>query len=255
MSGLRYEPDAILVVLTATSEHNTEVIRAASIAADGHPLVYLYLGIPVRRDVRQLEFNDPYLFDQQAQQVLSLAATAARHQRVTAEYVYRQSGSSSVLDAWGIVHPKEIIADAETAKMISATVAPDYVRYQIVDGVRIAHYVKRYIAGLDMPMPPAGGSDTQVNGRERVRPPETEAAGRVSRRQLTAAWMGMLRKLDFLHPDTVSGNGGPPETKHPRQNSDLAGYVPITKPTDSKDGPAVPKAPEAEEQRGKDQPE
>ena len=94
MSRLRYQPEALLVVLTATSEHNAQVIRAATAAADGHPLVYLYVGIPVYRDVRQLEFNDPYLFDQRAQEALSRAALAAKHENVTAEYVYRQAGSS-----------------------------------------------------------------------------------------------------------------------------------------------------------------
>ena len=252
MSGVRYQPDAILVVLTATSEHNAEVIRAATAAADGHPLVYLYLGTPLHRDVRQLEFNDPYLFDQQAQEAFSRAALAARHQDVVSEYVYRQAGSSSVLDAWGIVRPKEIIADAETAKMISAAVAPDYIRYQIVDGVRIAHYVKRYIAGLDTPTAPSDWSGSLLNGKERALPMESEKAGRASRRQLTAGWMGMLRRFDRRHPETAAPNGVSPEEKQSRKNGDLAGYISIATPLEKKDEPA---APETEEHNGADQPE
>ena len=161
MSTLQYLPDALVVVLTGTSEHNAQVIRAATEFADGNPLIYLYLGTPVYRDVQRLEFNDPYLFDQQAQDVLSRAALAAKHQDVPAQYVYRLGGPSTVLDAWRIVHPKEIIADAETAKAISTWLAPQYIRYQQVDGARIAHYFKRHVAGLDSPVEERNGP---ING-------------------------------------------------------------------------------------------
>ena len=43
----------------------------------------------------------------------------------------------------------KIIAESALAKSIAQRVAPDYVRFQQVDGVRVAHYVKHFVAGLD----------------------------------------------------------------------------------------------------------
>ncbi len=160
-TALRYLPDAVLVVLTALSEHNEQVIRAATESADGNPLVFLYLGQTVRRNVQQLEFNDPYLFDQQAQDLFSEAAVAADRSHLPAQYVYRLSSSSAVREAWSVVRPREIIADSATAKAISIGLAPHYVRYQTVDGARVAHYVERYVAGLDDPLIPGNG---RMNG-------------------------------------------------------------------------------------------
>jgi amino acid transporter len=147
-SNLRVLPDCLLVVLTGATEHNSQVIRAAAESAGGRPLVFLYLGRPVDRPVQQLEFNDPYLFDQRAQQTLSMAAVAARHYDLPSQYAYRTESPSAVLDAWSIVHPREIVAEADIAKAISTTVAPQYIRFQQVDGVRVAHYVRHHVEAL-----------------------------------------------------------------------------------------------------------
>jgi amino acid transporter len=147
-SSLRVQPECLLVVLTSATEHNSQVIRAAADSAGGRPLVFLYLGRPVDRPLEQLEFNDPYLFDQHAQQTLSMAAVAARHYDLPAQYAYRTESPHAVLDAWSILHPREIVAEADIAKAISTTVAPQYIRFQQVDGVRVAHYVRHYVEAL-----------------------------------------------------------------------------------------------------------
>jgi len=146
--SLRVLPDSLLVVLTSATEHNSQVIRAAADSADGRPVVFLYLGRPVHRSIEQLEFSDPYLFDQRAQQTLSMAAVAAQHYNLPAQYSYRTESPNAVLDAWSSLHAREIIAEADVAKAISATVAPQYVRFQQVDGVRIAHYVRHHVEAL-----------------------------------------------------------------------------------------------------------
>jgi amino acid transporter len=147
-SSLRVLPDSLMVVLTSTTEHNPQVIHAAAESAGGRPLVFLYLGRPVDRPVEQLEVNDPYLFDQSAQQTLSMAAGAARHYELPSQYAYRTESPNAVLDAWTALQPREIVAEADVAKAISNTVAPQYIRFQQVDGVRVAHYVRRHIEAL-----------------------------------------------------------------------------------------------------------
>ncbi len=149
MSRLRALPHSILVVLAANSAHNAEVIRAAIETADGRPLTFLYLGQPTPRAVQPFEIYDPYAFDEEAQQALSRAATAAGRAHLPASFVYRVGGPGKVLDAWRIIRPDEIIAESALAKSIAQRVAPDYVRFQQVDGVRVAHYVKHFVAGLD----------------------------------------------------------------------------------------------------------
>jgi hypothetical protein len=147
-SSLRVLPDSLMVVLTSTTEHNPQVIHAAAESAGGRPLVFLYLGRPVNRPVEQLEVNDPYIFDQSAQQTLSMAAGAARHYELPSQYAYRTESPNAVLDAWTALQPREIVAEADVAKAISNTVAPQYIRFQQVDGVRVAHYVRRHVEAL-----------------------------------------------------------------------------------------------------------
>jgi hypothetical protein len=148
--GIPVLPDALLVVLTGGSAHNQQVIQAATetAAANGDSLVYLYLGTPMDHDVERLEITDPYSFDLAAQETLSQAAIAARREQVPAQFVYRTTSPNAVLDAWSTLRPGEIIADAQTAKAISRQVTPEYVRFQQVDGIRVAHYVKHYVEGL-----------------------------------------------------------------------------------------------------------
>ena len=149
MAGLRRIPNSILVLLGPHVANNLAVARAAIESADGRTLVFLYLGEPIVREVRALAFNDPYLFDEQAQATFVEVANLCRHEHVPAQFIYRVRGPRTVLDVWRIIRPAEIMADAEASKPISKQVAPEYVRFQHVDGTRVAHYMKHAASEAD----------------------------------------------------------------------------------------------------------
>jgi hypothetical protein len=142
MPGLRRIPSSILVVLSPHSPNNLAVAREAIEGRAGNTLVFLYLGEPIVRAVRLLAFDDPYLFDERAQATFAAINNLRRQERAPAQFVYRVRGARTVLDVWRVIKPAEIMADAGASKPISKQVAPEYVRFQQVDGVRVAHYMK-----------------------------------------------------------------------------------------------------------------
>lgn len=163
MSGLRRMPNSILVVLSPRSAHNLEVARAALESAEGRTVVFLYIGEPEMRDVRAFAFNDPYLYDEQAQRTLMQINNLAAREHVPVQFMYRVAGSFGVLEAWRALHPSEIIAEADIAKALSKRVAPEYVRFQQLDGVRVAHYVKHH-PDDDGVRPPPGSAFAPARG-------------------------------------------------------------------------------------------
>src|SRR5262249_37131977 len=136
---LRPLPHSLLVVLDPRSANNAAVVRAACQSAQDHPLVILALGHPELRAVRSFEIVVPYSYDPLAQQTLSLAATICRREEAQAHFVYRVETPNTVLDAWRIIQPDEIIAESELAKEITKHVSPDTVRIQQSDGVKVLH--------------------------------------------------------------------------------------------------------------------
>jgi amino acid transporter len=178
MSGLRRMPRSLLVVLSPRSAHNLEVVRAACETADGQSLVVLYLAPYAPRPVQPLEFNDPYLFDTEAQRTLAQAAAICARGQVPVNFIYRVGGPGVVLDAWRVLRPSEIVADASTTKELSRQVAPEYVRFQRLDGVRVAHYVKHQPAPAGPPATAAAGE----NGVSPVQPGQMGQAAPEARR-------------------------------------------------------------------------
>jgi amino acid transporter len=167
-------PRSILVVLSPAVKHVDAVMRVACQSADGRNLVVLYLGHPQERVARPFEFAEPYLFDVQAQQILSQAAAVCAREHVPARFIYRVQAPNAVQDAWRVIQPDEIIAEGDLAKLIAKQVSPDYVRLQVADGARVVHAVKHHVSGLETQ--PAGvaaapGSTGQAgpepNGRRR----------------------------------------------------------------------------------------
>jgi amino acid transporter len=143
---LRAMPHSILVALPANSAHIREVIRAAVESANGHPLVFVYLAESApRKESSAFEFADPYLYDKTAQRVFSRAASLSQREGVPAYFVYRVGGLNKLIDVWRAIRPDEIMAEAGTTKSFSRIVAPEYVRYQEIDGVRVAHYVRHHL--------------------------------------------------------------------------------------------------------------
>lgn len=145
MQRLERMADSLLVALSSASEHNRQVISAAIETADNHQLVFLYLSRKPTQSPRFMQFADPYLTDVEAQRTLTYAQNQATRAGLKASFIYRLGGAGQVIDIWRIIRPDEIIAEAEIAKKVSKYVPPEYVRYQQVDGVRVAHYVRHHL--------------------------------------------------------------------------------------------------------------
>ena len=158
MPSLKRMPDAVLVLLSPRSKHNVEVIRAAAETAEGRTLVFLYLAhAPVQRELRAFQIDDPYRDDPQVQRIFSHAAVITQEEDVHAEYLYRIGGPGVVLDIWRILRPARSSARLNLIKILSMRVAPEYVRFQHIDGVRVAHYVKHLGAATEHPVARADG--------------------------------------------------------------------------------------------------
>jgi amino acid transporter len=142
---LRPMPGSILVALPSIGAHNREVVRAAVESANGRPLVFVYLAERGLETPRAFQFGDPYLYDKTAQRLFSRAASLSRREGVPASFVYRVGGPDRLIDVWRAIRPDEIMAEASTSKSLSKIVSPEYVRYQDVDGIRVAHYVRHQL--------------------------------------------------------------------------------------------------------------
>ena len=157
LAMLRRIPDSVLVVLSQEATHNEAVIRAAIESADGKSLVFMYLGKPLTAPLQPMAINDPYFRDEEAKRLFSSASAVCTREHIQAFFIYRTGGAASVVDTWRIIRPQEIIAEAPVAKTLSKQVAPEYVRFQQVDGVKVAHYVRHHVSSLDMPDGPGAG--------------------------------------------------------------------------------------------------
>jgi hypothetical protein len=185
MAILRRIPGSLLVVLTAQSPYNEQVIRAACETADNHYIpVFLYEGTPEQRSLHVMQFNDPYLYDRDAQRTFSMAARICRQESVrSAYYIYRVGGTASIINVWRIIRPEEIIAEASVAKALSKQVSPEYVRFQQVDGVRVAHYIRHFVSTLETPPEGATGTTAPpLPRRERTSDGATAATEASARR-------------------------------------------------------------------------
>ncbi len=137
-------PDSILVVLLAGSRHNGDVILAATESAHDRPLVFLYVTSRRPPAPELLQINDPYLTDREAQSTFHLAAVAVAERGLTAYYVYRIGSVDVVADAWRAIRPQEIVAEDTVARQLSRIVPPEYVRYQVSHGLRVAHLIRHH---------------------------------------------------------------------------------------------------------------
>jgi amino acid transporter len=193
-----YMPDAWLVVLSPIDGRGKEVIRAAVDSANGRPLAFLYLApqAPQQAPPRLFEIQNRFDMDKHAQKVLSRAKRAATAAHTPAKYFYAVGGAPQVFDIARKVRPEEIVAEEHTAKRISGeiraksgmAVSPEYVRYQVVDGVQIAHNVLHELyahaathapgSPSTPPRPPASraptsGPQAHPSGPSNANPPHT----------------------------------------------------------------------------------
>ena len=204
MTTLYRMPNSALVALPSTSTHNRQVIQAAFDMAESRTLVFLYLGAPVVRDLRVMQFNDPYFYDQQAQATFSLAARIAAERQITSvRFVYRVGGTRNISGVWRIIRPEQIIAEAPILKALAKQISPKFVRFKTVDEVRVASYVLPPPATTS---PEAASDDLGVTRPSRA--PDAEARkGHVGRRDQSDSsapryrWIGTrLVREDELPP-------------------------------------------------------
>jgi len=146
-----YMPGSWLVVLSPLDGHNKQVIQAAVEATSGHPLAFLFLApqSPHEAPPRLFEIRNRFGADYHARKALSRAKRDSMARHLTARYYYAVGGAKQVYDIARRVRPEEIVAEEHVAKRITRAapseagmaVSPEYVRYQQVDGVTVAHNV------------------------------------------------------------------------------------------------------------------
>jgi amino acid transporter len=149
LDHVEYVPDSRLVVLSPLGAHNREVINAAVAGADVSTLVFLFLASkrPQEAPPRLFEIHDRFGLDKVAQDTLSIAKRTAIRANVPARYLYAVGGAQQIFDIASRVRPEEIIAEAAVARELTQAarsnsqlmIAPEYVRYELLNGVKIAH--------------------------------------------------------------------------------------------------------------------
>lgn len=139
-------PGSILAILRASNGQNDAVIRTAINNAEGHPVVFLYLGNPnerVRRAPTIFEMVDPYLEDTQAKDYFGRAEALAQKAKVPRRFVYRQQHPDTVTHIWQAVHPRDTVVAANTADELG-DISPDRIRYELTAQGKVAHMLKHW---------------------------------------------------------------------------------------------------------------
>ncbi|HYL42311.1 MAG TPA: APC family permease [Ktedonobacteraceae bacterium] len=138
-------PGSILAVLIQDDKHNETVVRVAIHNAARKPVVFLYISKirPSTAAPRMFEFADPYLHDEQAKETFARVEHLAQKQKIVRRYVYRLQTPDVVKSVWSVVHPKDVIADAERMEMFE-DMNPDFVRYELTPDGKVVHLVKNW---------------------------------------------------------------------------------------------------------------
>ncbi len=138
-------PGSVLAVLTPENGSNDAVIRAAVDHADGHPVVFIYVGSKQQREraPSMFEVVDPYLDDMQAKEYFGRAENLAEKARVPRRYVYRQKEPGAVAEVWQVVHPHDTVVAAKNAPQLD-DINPDRIRYELTPSGKVAHMLKQW---------------------------------------------------------------------------------------------------------------
>ena len=139
-------PGSILAVLTAMNGRNDAVIQTAINHADGHPVVFLYVGENKGKSVRtpsMFEVVDPYLDDQKAKEYFGKAEHLAQQAKINRRFVYRLQEPGAIARVWQIVHPHDTVVAAENAASVE-DINPDRVRYELTTSGKVAHFLKTW---------------------------------------------------------------------------------------------------------------
>jgi hypothetical protein len=125
---------------------NDAVIQTAINHADGHPVVFLYVGENKGKSVRtpsMFEVVDPYLDDQKAKEYFGKAEHLAQQAKINRRFVYRLQEPGAIARVWQIVHPHDTVVAAENAASVE-DINPDRVRYELTTSGKVAHFLKTW---------------------------------------------------------------------------------------------------------------
>ncbi len=146
-----FMPGSRLVVLSPTDGQSRHVIQAAVESSSGHPLAFLYLSPQPKNQtsLRMFEIKNRFGADYYARRALSRAKRESTARQLPAKFLYAVGGAKQVFDIARRIRPDEIVAEERTAKRITRAlpgdagmaISPEYVRYQELDGVTVAHNV------------------------------------------------------------------------------------------------------------------
>jgi amino acid transporter len=139
-------PGSILAVLTTMNGRNDAIIQTAINNADGHPVVFLYVGENKGKNVRtpsMFEVVDPYLDDQKAKEYFGKAEHLAQQAKINRRFVYRLQEPGAIARVWQIVHPHDTVVAAENVASVE-NINPDRVRYELTTGGKVAHFLKTW---------------------------------------------------------------------------------------------------------------
>lgn len=143
MAGVRRMPPCqVLAILPHDPEAAEAVVAAATEAAVGKPLVFLYRGQVPPEHPELMEVADPYLKDRAAQVAFARAERRARKVTRDRRYVYVPGSmrKEAVGDVWKALNPRETLL-MEGDQDVLPPVAIDRVRRTYVDGYPILHLV------------------------------------------------------------------------------------------------------------------
>ncbi len=139
-------PGSILAILTAANGHNDAVIKTAINNADGHPVVFLYMGENTGKKARtpsMFEMVDPYLDDAKAKEYFGKAEHLAQQSKINRRFVYRIQEPGAIARVWQIVQPHDTVVAAENAPSVE-NINPDRVRYELTTNGKVAHLLKTW---------------------------------------------------------------------------------------------------------------
>ncbi|HVB21763.1 MAG TPA: APC family permease [Ktedonobacteraceae bacterium] len=141
-----YLPGSILAVLTAGNPHNDAVINTAIHTADGHPVIFLFIGKPAPDTYHPpdiFEVVDPYLDDAEAKRYFGRAEHQAQKAKIQRRFVYRHQAPGTVARFWQLLRPHDTIVTAEEAPEC-VDLNPDRIRYELTPEGKVAHMVKNW---------------------------------------------------------------------------------------------------------------
>src|SRR5450759_2784745 len=89
------------------------------------------------------EAMHPYYDDLQARKTFGNAEHLAQKEKIQRRFIYRQQEPEVLEQIWQVIHPRDIVISPENASLFKE-INPDRIRYEVVPGGNIAHFLKSW---------------------------------------------------------------------------------------------------------------